>query len=243
MSAPRQGYILTCKPKKTVSDHMSYRSDKDVTVTRNFSRSSGCSFLCIKFSNSGGMGQQWTGPISFTSEEQKDAFETALRNNDARTALKVIEALHPNRDNEDGMLSMDPVKKFLRDYIASETKQETPKTSCCGLFSKKRQPLATYQAVAIDDPSLKTPSLVSDAILQAMGVNPDDLKPKSDAASSDASKPAIEPVITPPAANSSLPGTVDNPSNPVTDSLPVTVVNPAAPVTEEKDAPGTSLKM
>jgi hypothetical protein len=175
MSSPRPGFVLVCNPKKHQIKKMIYKSDKEVSVTASTHDGSDHSFLGIHFTESHDMKNQFTTTIPFASEEKRDAFETALKNNDAKSALKIIEEIYPNYESEREAFLNNTVKSFLRDYIGCQTLQQqqtaSDHTSLINIFGihKQEKYYANHEVVEQNDPKLVVQSIFPPGFLEAMG--------------------------------------------------------------------------
>jgi len=173
MSSPRQGYVLSCNPNSHIDKKFVYKSENEVTVTENSSHGHSFSLACIHISKTSGSQNRSSTTIPFTGEGQRDAFEAALKNDDARTALKIIEELYPNYEGESGGFFGNSVKQFLRDYVACQTLQQQPESGCASFMGKfgihkARKIYVHHETVEHDDPKLKVPSIMPAEFLAAL---------------------------------------------------------------------------
>jgi hypothetical protein len=101
-----------------------------------------------------------TTAIKFADDKQRDAFETALRNNDAKTALDINESISPTPKEHFDDAMFHPVSYFLRGYIQYQEKLEKQKTSLLGKFGLHSNKDNTIRNAVIEagDPRLTPPA-------------------------------------------------------------------------------------
>ncbi|TAL59563.1 MAG: hypothetical protein EPN84_10970 [Legionella sp.] len=140
-------YVLYFNRDKHTREELTYRvSDKNLNYQFFYNDKS--IFPCIKHSTSFNREKI----LTFNTEKQQEEFESALKNNDPRKALKIaktieLDSAHPN---DEIVPTTHPLMFFLMGYIAEQDKINEHNNSFWvrhGLFKKRN----TYVLV-LEDP-------------------------------------------------------------------------------------------